>query len=76
MQPGDIVNAMNLSNAEGWNQTEEDWKLLVESPQNVCLLAECNQKIIGTTTADELCKSSCLDSGWYSSIKNTAARSE
>jgi len=51
MQPGDIVHAMKLSNAEGWNQTEKDWKLLIESPQNVCLLAECNKKIIGTTTA-------------------------
>jgi len=51
MQPGDIVYAMKLSNAEGWNQTENDWKLLIESPQNVCLVAEYNKKIIGTTTA-------------------------
>jgi len=51
MQPGDIVYAMKLSNAEGWNQTEDDWKLLIESPQNVCLVAEYNKKIIGTTTA-------------------------
>jgi predicted N-acetyltransferase YhbS len=51
MQPGDIVSAMKLSNAEGWNQTENDWKLLIESPQNVCLVAEYNKKIIGTTTA-------------------------
>ena len=51
MQAGDIVHAMKLSDAEGWNQTEKDWKLLIESPQNVCLLAECNKKIIGTTTA-------------------------
>jgi GNAT superfamily N-acetyltransferase len=51
MRARDIVNAMKLSNAEGWNQTEKDWKLLLESPQNVCLLAECNKKIVGTTTA-------------------------
>ena len=51
MRPGDIVYAMKLSNAEGWNQTENDWKLLIESPQNVCLVAEYNKKIIGTTTA-------------------------
>ena len=51
MQPDDIVYAMKLSNAESWNQTEKDWKLLIESPQNVCLVAECNNKIIGTTTA-------------------------
>ena len=51
MQRGDIVYAMKLSDAEGWNQTEKDWELLIESPQNVCLLAECNTKIVGTTTA-------------------------
>jgi len=51
MQPGDIVHAMKLSNAESWNQTEKDWNLLIESPQNVCLVAEYNKKIIGTTTA-------------------------
>jgi len=51
MHPRDIVYAMKLSNAEGWNQTEKDWELLIASPQNVCLLAECNKKIIGTTTA-------------------------
>ena len=51
MQLSDIVHAMKLSNTEGWNQTEKDWKLLIESPQNVCMLAECNRKIIGTTTA-------------------------
>jgi hypothetical protein len=46
MQQGDIVYAMKLSNAEGWNQTEKDWNLLIESPQNVCLVAEYNKKII------------------------------
>jgi GNAT superfamily N-acetyltransferase len=51
MRPGDIVYAMKLSNAEGWNQTEKDWELLLENPENVCLLAESNKKIIGTTTA-------------------------
>ena len=51
MRPGDIAYAMNLSNAEGWNQTERDWRLFIESPQNVCLVTEYNKKIIGTTTA-------------------------
>jgi len=51
MQPGDVVHAMKLSSAEGWNQTEKDWKLLIDSPQNVCLLTEYNKQIIGTTTA-------------------------
>ena len=51
MQPGDIEAAMKLSNAEGWNQLEKDWKLLIENPENVTLLAQTDNKIIGTTTA-------------------------
>jgi GNAT superfamily N-acetyltransferase len=51
MRPSDIVDAMKLSDAEGWNQTERDWKLLIEGPGNICLIAEHGKKIIGTTTA-------------------------
>ena len=51
MELSDILHAMKLSGAEGWNQTEKDWKLFIESPQNVCVLAERNKEIIGTTTA-------------------------
>lgn len=51
MELSDIGSAMKLSNAESWNQTEKDWKLLVENPDNVCLVAECGNKVIGTTTA-------------------------
>jgi GNAT superfamily N-acetyltransferase len=51
MQPGDVADAMKLSEAEGWNQTPTDWKLLIEGSQNVCLLAQRGKKIIGTTTA-------------------------
>ena len=47
----DISGAMNLSNAEGWNQTEKDWKLFIENPQNISLAVEYENKIIGTTTA-------------------------
>ena len=51
MDLSDIGSAMKLSNAEGWNQTEKDWKLFVENAENVCMVAECDNKIIGTTTA-------------------------
>lgn len=51
MQVSDIESAMKLSTAEGWNQTEKDWQLLVDHPGNVCILAEFGSKIIGTTTA-------------------------
>jgi len=51
MRPNDIAGAMKLSEAEGWNQTRNDWQLLIEGPQNISLLAERNKEIIGTTTA-------------------------
>ena len=51
MEMDDISGAMKLSDDEGWNQTEKDWKLLIENPQNVSIVAEDNKKIIGTTTA-------------------------
>ncbi|MCW3105628.1 MAG: family N-acetyltransferase [Segetibacter sp.] len=51
MELNDIGEAMKLSTAEGWNQTENDWRVLIENPENVCLLAESDKKVIGTTTA-------------------------
>jgi len=51
MQLSDIESGMKLSNAEGWNQTEKDWRLLIGNPENVCMLAEYDKKIIGTTAA-------------------------
>lgn len=51
MQLNDIGGGLKLSTTEGWNQTEKDWELLVENPDNVCMLAECGNKVIGTTTA-------------------------
>ena len=51
MDLNDIESGLRLSGAEGWNQTEKDWKLFLESPGNVCLAAEWDTKVIGTTTA-------------------------
>jgi GNAT superfamily N-acetyltransferase len=51
LQSGDITGAMNLVLAEGWNQTEKDWDILIRNPQNVCLAAVMEKKIIGTGTA-------------------------
>lgn len=47
----DLGSAMKLSTAEGWNQTEKDWRLFIENPGNVCLVAEWDNRVIGTTTA-------------------------
>lgn len=43
--------ALQLSRTEKWNQTREDWELIVKNPQNVCLAAEIDGKLIGTATA-------------------------
>jgi predicted GNAT family N-acyltransferase len=47
----DLDQAISLSKAEGWNQTENDWRLLVENPLNICLVAEYHNKVAGTATA-------------------------
>jgi GNAT superfamily N-acetyltransferase len=47
----DIQQAIQLSMAENWNQTEKDWELLIRNPQNLCLAATDNEKLIGTATA-------------------------
>ena len=49
--PRDIGQAMELSNAEGWNQTKADWELLVQNHQNIFLAAVSDGKIVGTATA-------------------------
>ncbi|MBK9389793.1 MAG: GNAT family N-acetyltransferase [Bacteroidetes bacterium] len=51
MTISDIDQAMGLSTQEGWNQTETDWKILAESTDNVCIVAEKGGRIIGTATA-------------------------
>jgi GNAT superfamily N-acetyltransferase len=51
MITNDLNQAFGLSNSEGWNQTEKDWKLLLENTLNICIVAEYNNKVIGTATA-------------------------
>lgn len=47
----DIPAAMKLSTSEGWNQTDGDWRLFMESTGSVCLAAEQHGTVIGTTTS-------------------------
>jgi len=51
MELSDLPGAMRLSTDQGWNQTMDDWKMMIENPINCCLVAEYNNKIVGTTTA-------------------------
>ena len=50
IQLKDIDGAIKLSTAEGWNQTENDWRRFIDNPGNVGSLAETSDRIIGTTT--------------------------
>jgi GNAT superfamily N-acetyltransferase len=51
MSLNDLPAAMNLSSSEGWNQTEKDWRIIVDNPANICLVIEAGNRIIGSSTA-------------------------
>jgi len=51
MRPDDLDQAFGLSMKEGWNQTIKDWKILFDNPDNVCIVAEKDNRIAGTATA-------------------------
>lgn len=46
----DLETAMELKNAEGWNQTLSDWELFMENSPESCLVATYQGKVIGTVT--------------------------
>ena len=51
MLESDLEAAMGLKNAEGWNQTELDWLLILRHNPALCLVACSNDAVIGTVTA-------------------------
>ena len=50
MQEEDIPEGMRLKNAAGWNQLQEDWKLFLKSSLDGSMVAEYQNKVIGTVT--------------------------
>lgn len=46
----DIAAAMQLKEAAGWNQTEEDWRRLLALASNGCFAAVKDGRVVGTTT--------------------------
>lgn len=42
---------MKIKNAEGWNQTEKDWELIIQYPHSVNLVAVIDEQIVGTVCA-------------------------
>ena len=51
MRIADMSELMRLKNDEGWNQTQNDWELLINYKESVNLVAEMDNKIVGTITA-------------------------
>ncbi len=50
MTTGDLVAASELSTAAGWNQTPEDWQMLMELEPHGCLAIESDGQLVSTTT--------------------------
>jgi GNAT superfamily N-acetyltransferase len=46
----DIPAAMKLKDSAGWNQTENDWRCLLELEPSGCFAAEINGELVATTT--------------------------
>lgn len=51
MKPEDIPAAMDIKEAENWNQTKEDWHFLLNQHPSACLVAEFRDQVVGTITA-------------------------
>ncbi len=51
MELSDMVELMRLKNAESWNQTKNDWRLLIQYKNSINLVAETDNTIVGTVTA-------------------------
>jgi GNAT superfamily N-acetyltransferase len=47
---GDIPDAVQLSSAAGWNQTADDWRLLLELAPDGCVCLEADEGVAATTT--------------------------
>src|ERR1700680_1423721 len=51
LKAGDVPQAMRLKDAAGWNQTAEDWRLLMELSPDGCFGIEGDGELASTTTA-------------------------
>jgi GNAT superfamily N-acetyltransferase len=51
MELSDMDGLMKIKNAEGWNQTEKDWELLIQYKASINLVAVLDEQIVGCVTA-------------------------
>ena len=50
LRESDIAAAMDLKRSAGWNQTEADWRTLLQLEPNGCFAAVIDDQLVGTTT--------------------------
>jgi GNAT superfamily N-acetyltransferase len=50
LRPSDLAAAVELSSVAGWNQTEEDWRMLVTAASTRCFGIEADGQLVSTTT--------------------------
>lgn len=50
LEPSDVPQARALSQAVGWNQTPEDWRLAIEMNPGGCFAMEFEGALVATTT--------------------------
>jgi GNAT superfamily N-acetyltransferase len=50
MTTDDLAAATELSTAAGWNQTAEDWQMLMELQPHNCFAIEADGRLVSTTT--------------------------
>lgn len=50
MTPADLSAALELSTIAGWNQTVEDWRMLLELAPQTCFGIDEDRRLVSTTT--------------------------
>ena len=50
MKPSDLAAAIELSTIAGWNQTAEDWRMLIDLAPAGCFAIESEGQLVSTTT--------------------------
>ena len=64
LRGADLTGAMELSRVAGWNQTYDDWELLLRLAPQGCFVIEADDRIAATTTL--LCHGAQL--GWIGMV--------
>ncbi len=51
MTAADLPTAMDIKQQEGWHQTTNDWRLLLEDAPGLCLVALHQDRVVATVAA-------------------------